>query len=471
MLTKQYKFQVICWIFLATTLLFSTQNAHAQEEVEKNVLFVLDASNSMWGQIDGRPKIDIAKTVLTDLSAQMASDTKMGLVAYGHLFDRKLKECTDMELVIPIGQYSAAQVDNSFRQITPKGQTPIANTLNAIANWLPAQSGKNTTIVLISDGLESCDGDPCAAARNLNDAGVSTAIHVVGFDLTSEQSAKLQCIADYGNGKMFLASDAKGLSEAMNEIRTQIEKPVAIQEAPEPKISLKSVEFFKEEFTGDGLDQSWSVANEMIDNYIAESGELLIIAAAPATSPQHEEMPNVISNSVALPDGDWDIEVKFKVELQHGSESFYFGVRNDNENWMAGGLTTTMASGQVSLDGFLMKVESGKSTRFDTVIQSSSDTDYADTTARWRHHGLGDVFHEEAFTVVLSKRGRNYDLMGSYGAEGTETYRSFKTESLKMLRTKKDLFLAFGLDNHSEGSHQGEGNVIVDYVMVKKVGE
>ena len=161
------------WIAGATALvLLMGQTVSATEN--KNVMFVLDASNSMWGQIDGKAKIEIAKSVLQDLAARMPEGAKMGLVAYGHRFDRKLKECDDMESMNPIGHFNAAEAPNAFSFITPKGQTPIARTLNETANWLQEQKGQDNTVVLISDGLESCDEDPCAAAKALNDAGVTT---------------------------------------------------------------------------------------------------------------------------------------------------------------------------------------------------------------------------------------------------------------------------------------------------------
>ncbi len=124
---------------VATLMLF--MSAPVSAETQKNVMFVLDASNSMWGQIDGKPKIEIAKAVLKDLTSKMPAATKLGLIAYGHRFDRKLNECSDMELMNPIGHFSASEADNAFSFITPKGQTPIAGTLKETAGWLQEQNG------------------------------------------------------------------------------------------------------------------------------------------------------------------------------------------------------------------------------------------------------------------------------------------------------------------------------------------
>ncbi|MEP0940246.1 MAG: VWA domain-containing protein [Rhizobiaceae bacterium] len=461
---------------LASALLSLATNVGAMAATQQNVLFVLDASNSMWGQISGKPKIQIAREVLKDLAGKIPSETKMGLVAYGHRFDRKLNECDDMELMNPVGHFSADEADNAFDFIKPKGQTPIARTLLASADWLQEQKGQQNTVVLISDGLESCDGDPCTAAKALNDAGVTTKIHVVGFDLTSEQRAKLDCIAKNGNGNMYAANNADSLSDAMNEVRVELEQPVPEPEpivvaqapaAPEPpKLEL----VFEDEFEGEDLGEGWEITNPNPDRYITEEGELLIVAGSPASSPALEEMENVIHHSTALPKGDWDVEVKLKLELQQGTEAFYFGVRNDHENWLAAGVRGRMAYGESFLNGFIEKNERGKLANFDVKIDSHGDTSGTGSTKRWATTGFTDKYGQESFVLVLSKRGRSYSLSAKYADEGHVSFKNVTTENLKMLRGKKNLFV--GLILRSEGrDYQGEGAAMIDYVKVTKVSK
>lgn len=457
------------WIAGATALvLLMGQTVSATEN--KNVMFVLDASNSMWGQIDGKAKIEIAKSVLQDLAARMPEGAKMGLVAYGHRFDRKLKECDDMELMNPIGHFNAAEAPNAFSFITPKGQTPIARTLNETANWLQEQKGQDNTVVLISDGLESCDEDPCAAAKALNDAGVTTSIHVVGFDLSAQQRAKLECIANNGNGKMFAANDASSLSEAMNKVRQEVAQPalVVVAEAPKAEQQQELETTFEDQFEGSGLADGWEVVNANEDRYVAETGELLIIAAPPASDPAQEDMVNVITHSAALPDGDWEMEVQLKLEAQHGGEAFSFGVMNDHDGWMSAGIRSTMAYGKVLLESFIAKNEKGQIARFDTPVGEVGDTGSSQTTQRWKSSGLGEKFSKKPFNLVLRKQGRSYSMSGTYADKEDENFKEFKTETLKMLRGKKKLFIAFGLAKHGR-DYQGEGNVLVDYVRVRRL--
>lgn len=441
--------------------------APAFAEPQKNVMFVLDASNSMWGQIDGKPKIEIAKSVLKELAGNMPIDVKMGLVSYGHRFDRKLNECDDMEQMNPIGHFSAVEADNSFSFITPKGQTPIAATLEATGEWMAEQNGQDNTLVLISDGLESCDGDPCAAASALKEAGITTKIHVVGFDLSESQRAKLQCISDNGNGKIFAANDATGMKKALESVQTDIEAPAPIIIAQAPKEPVNTIAF-EDNFDGSFLADDWDVINPDINRYIVENGELLIIGALPAQTPVDEDMTNVFTHSQALPMGDWEIELQLKLDIQHGEEVLYFGAMNDAENWIAAGINTSFVSGSVSLMSFISKVEAGSKSGFDVAVETASDTGYAHTTQRWRKHGLGEKYAIEPFILTLRKSGRDYSYSGTYGAEGGDNFNTFHTDSLKMLRGKKKLFLAFGLGAHNS-ENQGEGSVMIDRVIIRVV--
>ena len=422
--------------------------------------------NSMWGQIDGRPKIEIAKSVLKELAGTMPKGVKMGLVAYGHRFDRKLNACDDMEQMNPIGHFSAAEADNSFSFITPKGQTPIAATLEAAGEWMGDQNGQDNTLVLISDGLESCDGDPCAAAAALKEAGITTKIHVVGFDLSESQREKLQCIADNGNGRIFAANDAAGMKKALEVVQADIEKPAPIVVAEAPKEPVSAV-VFEDDFDGDSLADGWEVLNPDPNRYIMENGELLIIGAPPAQTPLDAEMANIFTHANALPKGDWEVQVQLSIDMQHGEEVFYFGSMDDPENWIAAGMNTRFVSASVSLQAFIAKVEAGSESRFDVEIESSGDTDYSRTTKRWRARGLGEKYAAAPFTLTLRKTGRDYVYSGTYGTEGTDDFKAFKTENLKMLRGKKNLFLAFGLAEHGR-DNQGEGSVMIDKIEIRQ---
>lgn len=205
----------VCVSFIS--LFGPLQAARAQTAGE--VLFVLDGSNSMWGQIDGIAKIAIAKDVMSDLITDWDAKVPVGMMIYGH---RRKGDCQDIEVVAMPGQVDRPLLIDKVKSISPRGKTPISLSLTmASAQLLLKNLGKypkpRSSLVLVSDGLETCGADPCETARNLDLANPGLDVHVIGFDVTNEESLALQCIADNSGGKFFRANNASELQAALKE--------------------------------------------------------------------------------------------------------------------------------------------------------------------------------------------------------------------------------------------------------------
>jgi Ca-activated chloride channel homolog len=166
----------------------------------------------MWGQIKGKAKIEIAREVVGNLVKTLPEETELGLMAYGH---RRKGDCEDIELLIPVGKVDRSAFVAAVEEIIPKGMTPITASLELAAEGLGYKEQK-ATVILVSDGLETCDADPCAAAKKLEELGVDFTAHVIAFDLKPEETEKLRCIADSTGGKFFPASDAASLKDALD---------------------------------------------------------------------------------------------------------------------------------------------------------------------------------------------------------------------------------------------------------------
>ncbi len=202
--------------------LFFLFNVQAQGVEQSRVMFILDGSNSMWGQIDGTAKITIAKEVMTDLITGWDESVPVGLMIYGH---RRKDDCLDVETITTPDRIDRRPLIEKVQSISPKGKTPISLALTQASSELLLQRLQNpsisnqtkTSLVLVSDGLETCNGDPCATARSLDIANPGTDVHVIGFDLTDEESAALQCIADASGGTFFRANNARDLQDALRK--------------------------------------------------------------------------------------------------------------------------------------------------------------------------------------------------------------------------------------------------------------
>jgi len=177
-------------------------------------IIVFDASGSMWGQVDGKPKISIAKKTLGNVVNNWNKDIELGLLAYGH---RRKGDCSDIQTLVPVGKLTNKEVIKQVNKISPKGKTPISASIKKAANELKFTED-TATVILISDGKETCQADPCKTAAELEKLGVNFTAHVIGFDVDKETRKQLKCIADNTGGLYFSADNAKELNEALQQV-------------------------------------------------------------------------------------------------------------------------------------------------------------------------------------------------------------------------------------------------------------
>lgn len=235
--------------FLAAVLATLTNSTVAPQVIAQNapqsdsqVMFVLDGSNSMWGQIDGVAKITIAKEVMTDLIQDWDESIPVGLVAYGH---RRKGDCTDIELISSPGKVNRELLIGEVQSISPRGKTPISQSLFTAANSFEGKVA-NPQVVLVSDGLETCEGDPCSIAYAYEFSNPGFDVHVVGFDVNEEESKALQCIAEESGGLFFRANNADELQQALRQTLEVVASPPpapapvpdAAPAKPEPSLIL-----------------------------------------------------------------------------------------------------------------------------------------------------------------------------------------------------------------------------------------
>jgi len=194
-----------------------------------DTVIVYDASNSMWGQIEGEAKVTMARRVLGDLVRGWDESEPLGLVAYGH---RREGDCGDIETVVPPGPVDREALLARIGEISPKGKTPLTAAVRHAAEELKYRDVP-ANVVLISDGIETCNADPCAVATELGEAGINFTAHVIGFDVGDADQAQLACIAENTGGRFFAASDADGLQAALTEAAE-----IATEEVPEPQVTI-----------------------------------------------------------------------------------------------------------------------------------------------------------------------------------------------------------------------------------------
>ena len=247
-------------IFSLLLLLLSPLSTHAEDQA----MLVFDASGSMWGQINGQPKIDIAKEALNKVISNWNEDIHLGLIAYGH---RKKGDCQDIQTLVPIGQLDKSGMTSKIQAIKPKGKTPISQSIKKAAEGLRYTEEK-ATVILISDGKETCNADPCATAKALKSEGIDFITHVIGFDVDKQTGQQLKCIADSTGGEYFSAKNASSLNDAIGQIAKKVQK---IKSKPEPKPVIKKLKKNLEMTASEIAEGKWIRASHMI--YANDDGE------------------------------------------------------------------------------------------------------------------------------------------------------------------------------------------------------
>jgi len=251
---------VVRYVFFVCVCLASyTANA-----ANPAVLFVFDGSGSMWGQVDGKTKIELAKEAMSGLVKDFPAGTDIGLIAYGH---RKEGDCSDIETLASLGS-SKDSVISAVQSINPKGKTPLTKSIQFAAEQLKGRDAP-TSIVVISDGKESCNADPCEAAKAVRQAGVNLKVHVIGFDVKGDEAKQLQCIASNGGGKYFAANNAGELAKSFAEVKQE----VAVVKKPKPTSKV----IFQDDFNDEFLSDKWEILNPDEDSMIVEDGFLQIV--------------------------------------------------------------------------------------------------------------------------------------------------------------------------------------------------
>ena len=199
---------------LLAVFLFLLALAPVRAEEGARVILVLDASGSMRAKIDGKSKMEIAKEVVATVLSTWKPQDELGLVAYGH---RQKGSCEDIEVLREPGPLNMDDYMSAVDALSPKGKTPMTAAVKMAAESLQ-YTEKKATVILVSDGIETCDADPCAVAEELEKLGVDLTVHTVGFGLDDKGAvAQLKCLAEKTGGTFTTADNASELQAALTK--------------------------------------------------------------------------------------------------------------------------------------------------------------------------------------------------------------------------------------------------------------
>lgn len=182
---------------------------------ERVSVLVFDASGSMWNRVEGDlTRIEVARDVMGDYFASRDAAVPLSVIAYGH---NRRGDCGDIEVIASMGQTAPATLESRLRGLMPRGMTPLTDSLALARDQIPP-TAEAADIILVTDGLETCEGDPCALAASLASEGIDIRAHVVGFGLSAAEVAALSCITDQTGGMLFQANSGAELAQALQQV-------------------------------------------------------------------------------------------------------------------------------------------------------------------------------------------------------------------------------------------------------------
>lgn len=199
-----------------------TPGQQTAQSIQTNILFILDASGSMAESISGGIKMDLAKQSLKKYTESLPTETNVGLMVYGHKGSNNTKDkavsCAGIETIYPMGEMNKSVFEAAFSKFSPTGWTVIGTALRRSGDLFTGREGQNNHVIVISDGIETCNSDPAGAARELKNLSINPQIDVIGLAVDAAARTQLEEVAKIGGGTYKPANSALELENALKKM-------------------------------------------------------------------------------------------------------------------------------------------------------------------------------------------------------------------------------------------------------------
>lgn len=210
-----YKVRFLRFPLILLFLYLASSSVFAEPMQTRSIMFILDASGSMNDRMSGTSRMKVALEQMEAFIKTLPAETEMGLVAYGN----RIPGCDSARLYSPLKKFGSRDIMAKMPLFFPAGSTPIARTLELVGKHL-LTGHPSTEIILISDGIESCDGDPIKEIQKIKRVNPNVKMHVLGLDVLKNEERELQFLASESSGKYFPVKNQKSMEEALTSIWT-----------------------------------------------------------------------------------------------------------------------------------------------------------------------------------------------------------------------------------------------------------
>ncbi len=215
---NKIKTTAIAFLLLMAAGAFAQNQPQIAQKPEPltRILFIFDASQSMLGRWQSDTKFNIAKRIISEMLDSIANlkNTEFALRVYGHQYQFPPQVCTDTKLEVAFAPGNAAKIKSRLRTLNPRGTTPLAYSLEQSAKDFPLCANCRNIVILITDGMEECSGDPCAVSKMLQKNGIILKPFIIGIG--QDFNIAFNCVGTY-----FDATNEKDFRKALNVVISQ----------------------------------------------------------------------------------------------------------------------------------------------------------------------------------------------------------------------------------------------------------
>ncbi|WP_188454615.1 vWA domain-containing protein [Virgibacillus oceani] len=222
------------------------------EPAKGKAIILLDASSSMLLKVDNQLKMDIAKEAVERFGEAIGQENDVSLVVYGHKGSEsdedRVLSCTGIEEIYPMGSYEKKEFEKSLTMFESKGWTPLAGAIKKAAK-MSKDYDENITVYIVSDGVETCDGNPVKEAKSFVKNNDERSINIIGFHVDQNTESQLKKVSEAGNGEYYAANSADDLKTTIEKewLPSYIDLAWAFTKAPDAWERLDEYDRFDEE--------------------------------------------------------------------------------------------------------------------------------------------------------------------------------------------------------------------------------
>ncbi len=378
---KSLQSRVIILVMVLTGYVFTSQAL-----ASSNVMFIFDVSERMSGKFPDHTKLkdlsklDSATEALETMLENLPQDLNVGLEVYGHQGD---KDCSAIEIVSPLQRLDKEEIINKLDLFeSEQGSAPLATALQQGGEELSSAQG-NKSIVLFSDGKDSCGGDINEVTSWLKAKDI--AVYVLAIDVKEDEVAELFSIADEDDENYYSVNNVEDMKRGLNSIKEQIDAKKTYED------------FFRDDFVEKSLSNQWQVLNS--DTKLMEVSKGSVTFAMATNKPKNAK--NILRFTAPDSESDWVFTANLNVIPQSTREVFELGISNK------AGSQVVLAQLNINSNGNLL-LKGIKGTKKST---SSFQEKLASNILRTPNQH-SDFFKDRirSITVKLEKIGMGYEV-------------------------------------------------------------